>query len=153
MKSEKGITLAALVIYIIFISALLVLLGNLTSYMYGNFQKIGSNSVSSEEFNKFNQKFVKDVKESKKVEVQFDSSTNNYTIVFENGANYTYIFSEKAIYRNEEKISKNILVFEAEAKNNASTNNKNVIKVKIGTGKNSSEPNFGKTISYVLKYW
>ena len=81
--------------------------------MYGNFQKIGSNSVSSEEFNKFNQKFVKDVKESKKVEVQFDSSTNNYTIVFENGANYTYIFSEKAIYRNEEKISKNILVFEA----------------------------------------
>ena len=100
MKSEKGITLAALVIYIIFISALLVLLGNLTSYMYGNFQKIGSNSVSSEEFNKFNQKFVKDVKESKKVEVQFDSSTNNYTIVFENGANYTYISSEKAIYRN-----------------------------------------------------
>lgn len=153
MKSEKGITLAALVIYIIFISALLVLLGNLSTYMYGNFQKIGANSISSEEFNKFNQKFVKDVKESRKAEVQHDSLTNNYTIIFENGANYSYISSEKAIYRNEQKIAKNILVFEAEIKNNETTNNKNVVKVKIGTGKNSSEPNFGKTISYVLKYW
>lgn len=151
MKNEKGVTLTALVIYVIFITATLILLGNLVKYMYPNLNKIGADSVSSEEFNKFNINFVKDIKESKKAVV--NTEDKNCSIVLSNGANYSYVYSEKAIYRNNQKIAKNIIVFEAQLLNNEDTNNKNVIKVKIGTGKNTTEANFGKTINYVLRYW
>ena len=40
MKNERGITLTALVIYVVFVTATLALLVSLTRYMYGNFDKI-----------------------------------------------------------------------------------------------------------------
>ena len=65
MKSEKGITLTALIIYVLVFTATLGLLANLSNFVYSNLSKINTNSVSSEEFNKFNSYFVQDIKESK----------------------------------------------------------------------------------------
>lgn len=148
MKKEKGITLVALIMYIIMFSVTITLLAYLSSYIFDNLDNIDSNSISSEEFNKFNVNFVKDVKESKKANIE----TNNQDIVisFESGTNYTYKSLEKAIYKDKEKIAVNIVSFTAKQ---SVENNKNVIEVSVSTGKDVKNPNYSKTIKYVLRYW
>lgn len=148
MKGEKGVTLTGLVIYVLFFTAVLVLVVNLSNYIFINLGEVNSNSMSSEEFNKFNTNFIKDVKASREATVSTNSG--NVTIIFSNGTNYNYIFNEKAIYKNYEKIADNICKFSA---TRTTKNSKNVIKIVIGTGKYLSKPNYGKTINYVLKYW
>ncbi len=148
LKKEEGITLTGLVLYVLIFTAILALLVTLTNYIFGNLNNVNNESISSEEFNKFNSNFVKDVKESSNVVIT--SSSGDYTIVLSNGANYNYVSSEKAIYKNYNKIADNICSFTAEK---AVKNNKIVAKVTIATGKNASSAVFGKTINYVLKYW
>lgn len=147
-KNEKGITLIGLILYVLVFTSVLALLVNLTNYIYGNLNKVNNESISSEEFNKFNVNFVKDIKNSESVVI--NSSNGNYTIVLSNGANYSYIKDEQAIYKNYQKISKNICSFTAEKQ---VINNKTVAKVTIGTGNNPDKSVYGKTINYVLKYW
>lgn len=48
------------------------------------------------------------------------------------------------------KIARPIAEFEAD---NFEENGKKIIRIKISTGTNKEEPNFGKTIKYVLRYW
>ena len=148
MKKEKGITLIALILYVIIFSITIGLLASISSFVYNNMGNINSNSISSEEFNKFNINFVKDVKESKNAVV--NSGTNELTIVFESGNQYTYKKQEKSIYKNKQKIANNILSMSAEL---TTENNKKIIQVNISTGRNEKNPNFNKTIKYVLKYW
>ena len=148
MKNEKGVTLIALVLYIIIFTATMILLASLSNFVYNNMSNINSNSVSSEEFNKFNVNFVKDVKESKTATVT--SNSNEVIIAFESGNVYTYKTQEKSIYKNKEKIATNILSFTAET---TTENSKKIVKVGISTGKDVNNPNYSKTIKYVLKYW
>jgi len=148
MRSEKGITLTTLVIYIVVFSAVLALVGSLSSFVYGNLRKLNQDSISSEEFNKFNTYFVKDIKESKLATVQ--NTDNKVEIILENGSKYTYVKKENAIYKEAVKVARNIIRFNAVLKEE---NNKNVIEIDIATGTNAKEPNFEKDIKYVLKYW
>ena len=149
MKNEKGVTLAALVVYVIVFSVTIALLSSLSSYVFGNLNNINSNAISSEEFNKFNVHFVNDVKKSASVEIE-NNSAGNLEITFENGNKYTFVLKERAIYKNKEKIARNILNLTASKR---VENSKNIIEVSISTGNNESKPTFNKTIKYVLKYW
>lgn len=155
MKSEKGITLTSLVIYIVIMTAVMALLGSLSNFFYQNLKKIDSSSISSEEFNKFNTYFVKDVKNSKTAIVQNNGQDIN--IIFENGSKYTYVKNEKAIYKGAVKIARNIVKFNAnitEFNEDVDENEKKtIIDIEIGTGTNAKKINFNKNIKYVLKYW
>lgn len=151
MKKESGITLVALIVYLMIVSAILAALTNLSSHVYKNIGKLGSENLSAEEFNKFNVNFIKSVKSNKKATVT--NNNQNVTIVFDDGTTYNYINGENSIYKNKIKIAKNINYFTADVQN---INNKNVIQVQIGTGKKDTavgNNDFGKTINYVLKYW
>lgn len=148
MKSEKGITLTSLVIYIIIFSAVLALVSSLSSFVYGNLRNLNSDSISSEEFNKFNTYFVKDIKQSK--QATLEKINDKVEITLENGSKYTYIKSENAIYKETVKIARNIIRFNATIKEE---NNKRIIDIDIATGTNAKDPNFEKNIKYVLKYW
>lgn len=149
MKSDKGITLTALVIYVIIFSATITLVSSLSSFIYSNLKELNTDTISSEEFNKFNTYFVQDVKSSRNVKVE-TSENGNVIITLDNGGKYTYSTEENAIYRGKVKIARNIIKFNA---NFLQENNKKLVNVNIGTGKNVEEPNFEKTIKYVLKYW
>ena len=150
MKNEKGITLAALVVYVIVFSITITLLASLSNYIYSNLDNVSSEQLSSEEFNKFNVYFVSDVKESKKAEI---TTKDDETIIkLESGSVYTYNKSQKAIYKNKEKIARNIVSFTASYVTEKESN-KNTIEVTIKTGKDENNPNFSKTIKYVLRYW
>lgn len=151
MKKESGITLVTLIVYLMIVSAILAALTNLSSHVYKNIGKLGSENLSAEEFNKFNVNFVKSVKANKKATVT--NNNQNVTIEFDDGTTYNYINGENSIYKNKIKIAKNINYFTADVQN---INNKNVIQVQIGTGKKDTavgNNDFGKTINYVLKYW
>lgn len=155
MKNEKGITLTSLVIYVLIFSATIALLASLSNYIYGNLNKISSEELSSEEFNKFNTYFVEDVKSNSNATISGDTGTGDIIIKFSNNSIYTYKKSEKAIYKNKEKIARNIVDFTAALKSVSATGSKakNTIEVKIKTGKDESKPVFEKTINYVCKYW
>lgn len=160
MKCEKGITLAALIIYVIMFSLILGVLVSLSSYIYGRMQYVSSDSYSSEEFNKFNISFIKDIKQSTDARIEtpeYDSTgKSDVTIILSNGVNYNYISNEHAIYRNKVKIAEKISVFSAEKMEVTKNVKKNVIRIMIGTGRDNAgknDVNFGKTIKYVLKYW
>ena len=150
MKIEKGITIVALSINVIMFTAIIVLLANLTNYVYPNLININSDSISSEEFVKFNTKFVSDIKESSNALVTTTTDPTGYKIILSNGIRYTYVEAEKAIYRDDKKIAINISSFSAEK---TTENNKDIVKIRIGTGKDKNNVDFGKTIKYVLKYW
>ena len=78
MKKESGITLVTLIVYLMIVSAILAALTNLSSHVYKNIGKLGSENLSAEEFNKFNVNFIKSVKSNKKATV-----TNNNQILME----------------------------------------------------------------------
>ena len=158
MKKERGITLVSLLIYVMAFSMILILLGVLTNYLYPKLSGVNSNGASAEEFNKFNTYFVTDIKQSKIAKV--NNSGDNVEILLSNGANYNFIKEnsegkkENAIYRNNVKISKNVTAFTAELIENVGKDNKTVIKINVGTGKDEeNNPVFEKTINYVLRYW
>lgn len=146
MKKNNGVTLISLIIYILVFSLIIGLLAGLSSYIYGNLDNINSESYSSEEFNKFNLNFIKDVKSN--TDANVSSNGDMVKIILENGVNYTYVLNEKAIYRDKTKIAEKINVFSAQK---TTINGKTVLKIRIGTGKENTD--FGKTINYVLKYW
>lgn len=153
MKKENGITLASLVLYVIIFSFTLGLLATLSSFIYGNINSINSDSISSEEFNKFNINFLKDVKEYTDAEVYTGNDLVTISFGTSNKTVYTYKSSDKAIYKNKVKIATNILNFQATKQTDTAHKNKKVINVTIETGRNAEKPNFTKTIGYVLKYW
>lgn len=149
MKKEKGITLVALTVYVVTFIGLMGLLAVLTTDFNSGVGKVQHSMTSPEEYNKFNVEFIRDVKSSYYTNIL--NAGDNITIVLDNGANYKYIKDENAIYKNQVKIAKNIVSFNAI--NEKSTNGKNVIRVRITTGKNEQNIVFDKTISYVLRYW
>lgn len=149
MKKEKGITLVALTVYVIIFIGLMGLLALITTDFNSGIGKVQHSMTSPEEYNKFNVEFISDIKKSYYTNIE--KAGEDVTIVLDNGANYKYIKNENAIYRNQVKIAKNIVSFNAI--NEKSTNGKNVISVRITTGKNEQNIVFDKTISYVLRYW
>lgn len=146
MENQKGITLISLIVYILVFSLIIGLLAGMSNYIYGGLGNVNRESFSSEEFNKFNLNFIKEVKNNHDANISSENDTTK--IVFSNGVNFTYVQSDQSIYRNKVKIAENIIHFSAEKD---TINKKSVLKITIGTGKDNAD--FGKTINYVLKYW
>ncbi len=70
MKSEKGVTLTILIIYIIVFSIVIGMLASLSNYIYGNLGNVNDSSIRISEFGKFNTRFVEDAKSSIDAEVK-----------------------------------------------------------------------------------
>ena len=149
MKSEKGITIAILILYVVIFTIVITLLANLSNYIYGNLKYVDNNSIDVSEFNKFNVHFIKDVKTSKNVEVKTEADM--IQIIFESGNVYRYIPSEKSIYKNKQKIAKDIQTFSA-SKLVDTASKKTYIRTQIEIGA-KEDTNYTKSIDYVLKYW
>ena len=124
MKSQKGITLTALAIYVIVFMLVIGIVANLTSFFYKNVMNFDETTKSYSEINKFNMYFIKDIKE-KGVTIQNfieDEESKKIGITLYNSTNYetnVYKFENKAIYRNGKIICKNVnsLEFKVNDKN------------------------------------
>ena len=144
MKSEQGVTLTSLVIYIAVATVLISTMAVMSSHFFANIQLVKNQSDYVVEYNKFNMFFIQDVKANKA------ASIIGTTIVFEDGTKYEY--KDESIYRNDKKIAKNIRTASFEPATYTVNNvTKNLIEVNLNIG--VEKKSYQKQIEYVLKYW
>lgn len=146
-KSNKGITLLALTVYIAVILIIIGLMASLRGFFFNNVSILQNSARYADSFDNFNSNFVKDVKSSKHAVI------DGNTIIFDNGAVYNYNQDDKGVYRNKIKIATNVNEFSATNKTIiVKGTTKELVVIKIGIG-DSQDMTFYKNISYTLKYW
>ena len=144
MKSDKGVTLIALVIYIVVFTIVVSTMALLSSYFYNNMHLIKDDASSVVEYNKFNMFFIQDVKHNSTATIE------NNVIKFEDGTIYEYKFN--SIYRNDKEIAANVKSATFNLKTYKVENTtKNLILVNLNIGEGEKE--YQKEIEYVLRYW
>ena len=140
MKSQKGITLISVTVYILVMAIVIGIIASVTSFFYNNVVNSENVGENAKEFNKFNMVFVQEVntKGNKIQEINEDEKT----ITFTSGNIYTY--KNNCIYQNDIKVCENVTDFSLKTEKQY---NKDVISVYIVIGKNNE---FQKTTSYVI---
>lgn len=139
MKSQKGITLISLTVYIIVMVIVVAIISVISTYFYTNVNSISNTINPMTEYTKFNSFFSDEVNHNN---IKVLECKEDY-IVFDNGVQYTFVGENKGIYRDKVKIVSDVESCTFEYKIN---NGKNVVVVslQIGTAKE-------KSIEYTLK--
>lgn len=104
MKSQKGITLTALVIYITVVLIVMGILAVISATFQGNIRELYVEGTNNAEIDKFNVYFLKEVKKQGN-EI---STISNNEILFTTGNKFTFKIGERSIYLNNIKIAENI---------------------------------------------
>ncbi len=109
MKSEKGITLTSVTIYVIGMTIVVGIIVLISRFFYSNVENTSENIDPAVEYTKFNSFFSDEVNHQniKILEIAGEEENGNY-IVFDNGVQYTFIEENQGIYRNQVKIAKNV---------------------------------------------
>lgn len=145
MKSESGITLTALIMYVAVAMVAVTAIAGLSSFFVSNMNEIKDQEKYAPEFNKFSMFFIEDIKNNRTAEVTTSQ------VKFADGTIYEYKANEKAVYRNETKITEKIDSFSFSSKTETvSSINKQIINVKMSIG---GKVNLKNGIEYTLKYW
>lgn len=125
MKTQKGVTMMSLVIYVASFMMITGIIGYITTYFYNNMKIMDTSIGSSAEYNKFNLYMSKIVKEKNCKINKFDK----YYITFETdeGKN-TFVKPEDndILYYNKTKLCSNVEKFEIQVDDSTG---KKVIKV------------------------
>ena len=123
MKSEKGVTLMSLAIYIVLMMIVIAILATVRTNFQSNLNEINQQGAEFSEISKFNMYFLQEVKK----QGNDIKSISNNEILFTMGNKYT--FKNNAIYLNDNiNIAENIkdCIF-----SNDLVNGKKIIKVII----------------------
>ncbi len=145
MKSEKGVTLTALVAYITVFMIILTMMTTISAYFYNNVGKIKDSHKYVSEYNKFSMFFIIDVKRNTNI-----TSVSSNSLEFADGTKYTY--KNNSIYRNDLRIAKYVKSFAftvSDYTENSFT--KKIINVNTTLG--NSYDQITRNIDFVLKYW
>lgn len=103
MRSNRGITLTSLILYVALILIALGILATLTSSFRVNIKDLNQEGTNNYEFDKFNVSFLQEVKK----DGNGISSVNASEIIFTTNNKYT--FKDNSIYLNDNiKIAENI---------------------------------------------
>lgn len=112
MKSESGVTLSSIIIYIITMLIVVSLVSILTGFFYKNVDIDSENSLAIKQYTKFDSYFSVDINrkgnrvieaENKTEEIDGNVYETNY-ITFSSGNTYVYSSQNQAIYYNNIKI-------------------------------------------------
>lgn len=147
MKSERGITLISLTIYVIVMAIVIGVVSLISTYFFKNTQSAIKDIEPLTEATRFTSFFTEEVNHDNIKILACDTVGNGeqYTsyIVFDNGVQYTFISENKGIYRNQVKICRWVenCTFEHTIKNG-----KDVVTVTIKMEKGQE-----KKIDYTLK--
>lgn len=146
MKNEKGITLIALIIYVILMTFVVAGVSAITSSFYTNLNEVDENSKSAVAFSKFNMYFIKDIK-SKDVRIESSSKDQiqlSFTDDNEKNETVRYSVQNNSLYRNKVKICDDIKDVKITVDNNTEGRNPSVtvyLKIK----------KYEKTTTYALE--
>jgi len=103
MKSEKGITVTSIMIYIIALTVVVILIGRLTTYFYKNVHEVSISTGADAEYTKFNSYFTDEIN----LEGNTIDLCQKDIIAFSKNETQ-YRFQNGSIYRNKVKIAKNV---------------------------------------------
>lgn len=111
MKSNKGVTLTSLVIYIIGLVIVIALMGTFTGYFYKNVSDVTMKQKAEEQYAKLLSYLTKDANSDNLIFVQSGGDQLDYLIFkFDDGTEHQYIYQDENIYyldisgQNEKKI-------------------------------------------------
>ena len=107
MKSEKGVSLTALMVYIIAMLIVITTISVITSSFYNNIDEITNQSNSQKEYSRFNMFISKEIN-NKNNEIAKIDENNNYIVFKEAEESHQYTFKNNAIYMNKIKICQNV---------------------------------------------
>lgn len=102
MKTEKGVTLTSLIIYIVAMLITVATIATMTKYFYGNLDNLTDRNKVSKNYTSFNSYFTTDVNEQGNEVLYSEESM----LVFTNGNQYT--FKDNGIYMNKINICNNV---------------------------------------------
>jgi len=118
MKSQKGITLISVVVYLFAMVIALTVVGLITSFFFENIYGIKQTAELTNQYNKFNMFFIEDIKESYSI-ICDGVGTSNSRVQFvpKPGSEEVIIYSlnGESIYRDNIKIADNISSFKVGA--------------------------------------
>lgn len=145
IKSEKGVTLVALTVYILVFTMLIGVITTISTFFFGRVGEVVDTPKYIYEFNKFSMFFVADIKKYNEADV------SDFSIEFKDGPVYKY--QNNIIYRNDIEISKNILNCKFTLKQySVNTKTKNIINVNMQIGNNNNNI-VNRSVDFTLKYW
>lgn len=108
MKSNKGVTLTSLIIYVIGMTIMVSIIATLTSFFYKNID-IGDINSNTTQYTKFTSILSEEVNKKNNSVIDCQSLTYGVSyIVFSSGNQYTFNQKSKSVYRNNVKICDNI---------------------------------------------
>ncbi len=143
MRSQKGITLISITIYVIVMAIVVGVVAIISRFFYSNVNDIDNTIDPIAEYTKFNSFFTDEVNHEG-IQVVACGTTNNGQnyIAFSNGVQYTFISENNGIYRNKIKIARNVdsCTFETGIENY-----RNIVKVTFVAGGKT------RTNTYTLK--
>ena len=150
VKSERGVTLIALIIYIAMFMIIIAIMGTISNYFYKNVTEIKEPLKYPSELNKFNMFFINDVKKNQTA----ITNENGTSVRFEDGT--TYMYSAGKIYRDDVEIAKNVkdAKFYMVDSHYVGDVKKEIVNVQIWfLNDPRSEEEIIEGTDYVLKYW
>ena len=131
MKSEKGITLISLIIYLIGLTVAIVMITVVSSYFYKNIDGNIGTIDSLVEYTKFNSYFTEQMNKEniEVVACELNETDNINYIVFNDGTQYTFIKENGGVYFGCIKIAGNVEVCKFEYTDGADQGEKKTVKV------------------------
>jgi hypothetical protein len=108
MKSQSGVTLISLTIYLIVMSIVIAIISVVSTYFYKNIGLVSEDVEPLTEYTKLNSFLSDEVNHDNIKVLEYNSEIENSYIVFDNGVQYTFIKENNAVYRNKVKICKGV---------------------------------------------
>ena len=137
MRSEKGITMLSLIIYVLLIISVIAIFANITRIFYSNINQFDTESKDAIAFSKFNMYFLNDIK---KKTVEIDEISENYIVLLADNEEIRYSLVNNSLYRNKVKICDNVTDFKL-----STNSDKSNVKVDAKIG------DYKKTTTYVIE--
>lgn len=138
MKTDSGLTVTSIIVYITAMVIVIGTIASITSFFYTNVSNLDDNSNNMSEITKFHMYFLEET-----TKMNNSIMTLNDTLVSFATGN-TFIYQNNSIYFNNIKICDNISNLQFARKE---VNDKTIIKVLITIGQDNE---YTKTIKYVL---
>ena len=139
MKNNKGITLTALVVYIIVLVIVLGIISAILNQFYQNTGQLLSNTDDVLEFNHFNTFFLKEIKATGN---KVDNISSNY-ILFTSGNSFSV--QNKKIYYNNIEICKGVESFLVQSGKDGDGKDSDIVHIEI------TFKNFKKSMNYKVE--
>ena len=118
MKTENGITIISITIYVIVMMLVVSLMAVMTNYFYKNVDYTNIRNQFNMQYTTINNYFSEEANLENNMILEINEITNEETgtkqkwIIFSNKNQYTYIEKNKSLYRNNIKIARDIESFE-----------------------------------------